>query len=1022
MVPGAVDEIAMVRARGRGRTEHKHGRSPPRGQRTGSGRDEPLRDGGRGPRTAGSETPASGCGKRDGWSTFRCAFAAPFRSGGSPLSAVPPERWTDWTEVDDREELRRRLEWLADSETLNEPRFPFLLFFFRASDPLLYPPAAAAVGRRLDRSETLRSWLEDYAGARHIPLGGRVPLTGARNRRRVLLAGAAAMARDPTSWRGLSGDAAAGTGPLDPLPPELPLETVGDCVAYLRAVRLLADGADPPDVLPQRIREVVREVGARTELLRERSVAISWGRLLALAGEPGGVVGRDEAVELGRSALSALGGRFEDPDAEDVGERLATLRAVDGVLRGAGGVLGADDLPPPLRPPVPGLGGSAGPADPVRAELVERFGELADPRRWWSRPETERACTLFALLAGVSEAVLSARELDELMDAFDCPASPRPAARVLRLAAEREGIEAGEFVDPGLLHSLQDEEILLQLVPADRPGEEGAVLADALEHRIRMGLATEPEFRPEILLARLEVRRPHPGFVQLLRTVVGDREFTRRGGEGVSLASWLEGLEAEARLLREGDAGALSEVPPVPGPLGEVRREIRRCLLGMLESSDPLELVGELVQVLEGGRSGDESGRPRDVRSLLLALEGGEGEAPETLHDHVEAIREEVGSAVPDRLSGAPEARSAVETIRIRLAAIASDLAPRLPAPEAALLSAVLRRADDVENAWLRALDRVEDAWESARPAPEEERCWSEVLQAVAAVRRPAHRRRLLAVAWRTLAEEAAGDPETEEEVAEARMRSERLVRWAIGSGRALPEEDDREAWLESVAGTWTGTLEAAMEEGLETRVARLVRHSPPRDLAGLPGIDDVLKRVRIWFYDCYRPRDAARVSRILSVRRGGGSSASLPGELFRFFVHYSPIWLALLVGALLMLDFGDPWTAMAEVADVQGIAVTFALGVLGAFAYVTAELHSRVRDGPGDRVWLNRGRRVGRVSVFVLVALLYTATLVSLLWWLLSGTDAVVHGEGAVLHIVVWSGFALFVGVFLGLMAKEGI
>lgn len=50
---------------------------------------------------------------------------------------------------------------------------------------------------------------------------------------------------------------------------------------------------------------------------------------------------------------------------------------------------------------------------------------------------------------------------------------------------------------------------------------------------------------------------------------------------------------------------------------------------------------------------------------------------------------------------------------------------------------------------------------------------------------------------------------------------------------------------------------------------------------------------------------------------------------------------------------------------------------------------------------------------------LVVTGTLTTMLWFLLSGTGAVVEGPGAVLHVVVWTGFALFVGVFFGLIAE---
>jgi hypothetical protein len=45
---------------------------------------------------------------------------------------------------------------------------------------------------------------------------------------------------------------------------------------------------------------------------------------------------------------------------------------------------------------------------------------------------------------------------------------------------------------------------------------------------------------------------------------------------------------------------------------------------------------------------------------------------------------------------------------------------------------------------------------------------------------------------------------------------------------------------------------------------------------------------------------------------------------------------------------------------------------------------------------------------------------MVCLFWYMFSNTGQVIHGTYAPLHLLSWTGFALFVGVFLGLIGKD--
>jgi len=136
------------------------------------------------------------------------------------------------------------------------------------------------------------------------------------------------------------------------------------------------------------------------------------------------------------------------------------------------------------------------------------------------------------------------------------------------------------------------------------------------------------------------------------------------------------------------------------------------------------------------------------------------------------------------------------------------------------------------------------------------------------------------------------------------------------------------------------------------------------------------------------------------------------------FLAHFSYVWLALVVGVILMFDFGDPWAELAEIGDVGGVLFAFVLGVTGAYLYVFADLNKKAKLIKGDPFeWASR---FVRVAVFILITLFFTVLMVLLFYYMFSSTDQVVTGANAVWHIMSWTGFALFIGVFFGLLGKK--
>ncbi len=827
-------------------------------------------------------------------------------------SHAPPDTAPSWLALRDRSELRHRLEpHLASdpSETpLDDDIFDLVTFLFRASDPVLYPMAAVILGRHLPHSGRVAGWLEAYREARGIRPAERVELPGTRTHRRILIAAAAART---------TGAAPQPTDPLAPLPRDVPLDRPADLAAYLRAARLLAELPAPPERLAAHLRALPGEVAYRPEAVREPGTAARWAEFVLTLEE---TLPPDAAATLARlraETARALAEQAASPERAGVGRRVRLLRA---------STLASGEPTPGPR---------------TDQALAAALALLRDPARWWALPEIERARTAGTLLELTINEGGAPAEPGRLLDAFEVPGSGRPAARLLLHLAAVEGEEPSAFIDAALLHTLADDRLLLRLVPRTSPGELGAALADAFEHRIRMVLATEPGFRLDEFLARIELRHPHAGFWRNLSAVVGDREYRRPDGTLVPLAHILETLEAE-------------------GPLGELRAGVRATLERLADEPHPRALARGFSDLLVGAE-----GSPGGLIELLERLHSsGEGVPVPDLHPMARALRELAGRVIPRELGGGEGARSATQHLRTEIDLLADRTAGLLPPREQGLLQRAASGADTVARRWSAALGALSEVrLEGADPG--------------------------VAVVDRALDRADELDPAT------------------------------RAVWLETVAAHWSHLVERGIEDGLETRVARLLRDPGRTRLSRLPEIDGVLERARLWLFDCYRLVDAANVTRTLRMRRGEGGLRTLPHDMAAFFLHYSAVWLALLVGAILMLDFGDAWTAMAEAGDRQGVGITFGLGVLGAFGYVTAELHARVRDAPGDRVWANRGARILRALAFVGVCLAWSVAVVGLLWWLLSGTGEVVEGPGAVLHIIVWSGFSLFVGIFFGLIAK---
>jgi len=227
--------------------------------------------------------------------------------------------------------------------------------------------------------------------------------------------------------------------------------------------------------------------------------------------------------------------------------------------------------------------------------------------------------------------------------------------------------------------------------------------------------------------------------------------------------------------------------------------------------------------------------------------------------------------------------------------------------------------------------------------------------------------------------------------------------------------EDVKSYWKKTLTEYWIQMLNAAKKENHEARVMQLVYARDFRFIRGDNAVKTELTEVKTWFLERYNLYYANVCNRELNP--GGALFSHSLKTAKEFFSHFSYVWIAIIVGVIMMFDFGDPWTELAEIGDAGGVIFTFLLGVGGTYLYVFDTLRKKinfVKDDPFE--WASK---FGRVAVFLVLTLIFTVLAVLLFYYMFSSTDQVVDGPNAILHILSWTGFALFIGVFFGLIGK---
>ncbi len=938
--------------------------------------------------------------------------------------------------IGDREQTLQQLRTMAGMRSPDTSLTAFLTFCFRASDPDIYQQAAYCLGYWLPAVPALFDWFEEYCAARNQPLSAPVELNGQRSTRRMLLARCAAAISAHPLHPDLQGRW-PGVERLIPAFAEdaaLPASDA-DTAILLHALLVLREDPALQGRLDHAISQFLEQAEQRPTLLGNLAVLRHWTRLiLDLAGS-------------GHSGYAPLQGRIKDllgrAGRGNVRERLQALNGIDVILQtvvatvgppttsvlgsymGDGGLwiqlrlfwwchrmTGSLPMLPDARPASVTLQiyyqatqaadtarqgnilGSDMAGGTEQRILAHATPGLRGKRRWLSSPAGERALQLFLVMD------LMGRDAPLPVDPTDLgvslPGSDRDAVllAVLSRVATWEQLPAAALVDPRRLHALREPVLGLALLPAsdgsEAPQSDGLeALADVVEQQLRLALAHDPAFDAKTYLLLSLVRQPPQRLYRQLVELSRQRQYTDLQGNQLPITEWAQELQQLTAHPEKAGAGwRLLEPPPQPQP------DPRDDLLALLEwlGADP-----HVRPRPQSAMARMEHLQP--THRPPLAVEGHEaqhaslGELQTAIHAIAHRIIDLAQQLRPAAETDLESGRELARQLHAAVDELRREFAAHLPAPDARSVDQALGQRLNTMQRWATTLDACQRLQTGHRAA-------EDVL--VELTRHGDLPDTLVPLLIRALSPDR-GQPDDDPAA---------LLDWALEQRHRLPERV-HQPWVRGLVEHWRRLLEAAMERQDVQLVPRLVGEMRFRPLQQHPDAAETLRNVRDW---CYA-RLMLGTARLAARHGGNRNPLRCVGG---FLLHFSAVWIGLLVGAILMLDFGDPWKAMAEEGDVAGIAMTGLLGLGGTLLYLMVAQRRRVSPAANQGSAGLWARLTGRSLAFLSVCLAFTLAVTSGLWLLLSGTDEVVHGPMAIGHIVVWAGFALFAGTFFGLVAKD--
>ena len=1043
---------------------------------------------------------------------------------------------SSWKHLTDRDELRLRLKVLTRIDQISQEHIPFLTFFFRSSNPLLYREAALAIGTHISSSDALREHVDRFIEQRDIDPNAPLQLNGERSKRRLLLVRAAALMQgeplvpsDETVLPFTLSSQEPIQHELDGLASHLPKDTSDISVIY-DVVGLLYSNDSTRDRVRSLVPALLELLAANHDLRLTRSLLKRWGFILAEHSRRR----RDEDAppdasdapspqslwirmrkrildrpkpsdgmaihlkmymfwnELIRTLLRfppSLCTKITDHLMQDDptgGASFDLLRLRTWALREQRSDLEntreidaflehqfTSDSARPLRLAYQSLNISLrSTPSPIhhpssnQLDVLERMLEpFKDRNQWRSRPAGLRGLSAFLLMDMTEYTTADAPETIPLFrnagfsGSFLSGDDQRSSGLkfgtvnlILRLL-NWEDPEVSQFIDIYLLHRIESQQVLLALLPSSQNSAILSLLADAFEQFLRIKLHTEDRYDPGRLLLRTCVRNPHPAFYNHFLKLVQGRSYETSSGDPIPVDQWTETIRAEAQLASEpatASPGAhlqnlMAEHQKLTfrdtrhSPVLDRVVKTRQRYQSFDEThADPRDLLHDLLRLIGYSDIGNSPG----ARSLLLLakhlheedqklLQSGYPPWSEDDFSSLNAFCKEMDDRyhehaprlLPSSLDDIEELEETVEDLVDLLHHVRDRIADSLPLFDQRAFEDITQVLTGALVNWVHSFRELHNVWNEHASDGIWNRDLSGLFTVVETEFSANLSRDLLRTIWTDLRTHVeSSDVEMDRAAAsnEDRPTSDlwkkhrKLLDWGLdvtGEMESTPESTDlNDLFFDS----WSTLLTEAMERGEETRVNALLHDESYRPLMKRQEAIPILNDARTWLYDRYQlPARTVNPSEENAIM---GTGAHFLG----FLAHFSPVWISLMGGAIFLLDFGDAWTEMARNGDLRGILITVLIGVGFPFLYLFADLRQKVNRCPEDSrtgFWM---KRFIRICFFLSGCLVYTFTIVSFFWFLLSRTEAVVHGPGAIGHIVVWTGFALFIGVFLGLLATD--
>lgn len=995
-----------------------------------------------------------------------------------PLCATDEihQNWSQWRDIPDREEIRLRLMALNTHESIHESLIPFLIFYFRSSDSLLYQTAAQIIGKHLPYHSELKQFLINYLNERKVNPAEPLKLNGVRSRRRILITLSAYCASHGTEKKlnlvKESSDAVTISLPVDihALQDHLP-ENHLDLSATMLSLSILQKD-DSSHQFSELAHKLLAIPGKQDITIWDRNVIRNWGLLINSTPRSAA----DKHNYCLRFLQSGVNHLIKSTSFSD---KLQSYFELDEIIKSMVHIQDTEKLiqnlsvhghnPADLNPflklrfnywrlretnldaPFNHIEQADTAVINIIAKsyrlpngefLTDTIAELLNPlhseHAWRMQSIQERVLRTFFILSSASQGhILFNDEIRQMVSVIRPPDSDESAGhrfnrdtdqslldKVLIRLIELELTAKGQIPDGRLIQKITDENLLISLLPTETHSELLPILADAFEHRLRLLLAADSLFNVDYYIYKITIREPHQNFYRYMREITQDRMYGKSGEPGVNLSSRFLQLYQDKKISSGSGSSDSNETFHFWDALEQIRKRLMdfsssQHLFSTLKDftheltgtgSDSLNSISTLHDLINSTQQDSQwwirSGFP-SLWSHNAAF------INRKLSDLHQQMTSDILKLKPDRLESYPVAAEALHRLSDALQEVRHLLAPSLGKTEAELLYQVTNHLNRLMDQWMKLLSETGENWlklqNSGVSISDSHR--NEIFQTICRESNSHLKIGLLVVFFNTLF-----NPDKNHRQ-HSWIRQYHILSWAANKlSSTLLDDSESAEWKRNLVEQWKNMLNTAKDQNNEARVAQLVKAKEFNELRNDEEIQTILKTIKIWCFDRYDVNQAYICNRELFPQQNILQNRWT--TMKEFFAHFSYVWLALVVGVIMMFDFGDPWTELAEIGDVGGVLFTFILGVGGTYLYVFADLRKKVRLVKGDPFeWASQ---FARVAIFLLITLIFTVILVLLFYYMFSSTDQVVEGANAIWHILSWTGFALFVGVFFGLLGKK--